>query len=144
MLYQTEKAKRRVAPTPFTAGALITARYDWTFSAGFVAASDKLELGILPLGCRIVGYKLIPSNMNGNISVGIMSGEVGLNDAARTVGAELYSAVAIASTIITAELAAALDLAPVQADRSIGVTLSADVAGAANKKIGLILNYVMD
>ena len=65
------------------------ADFFYSFASVGLLTTDKLELGLLPAGCQIVDAILMPGSLNGNASIGIMSGEAGLNDAARTVGAEL-------------------------------------------------------
>lgn len=141
-IFQSETAKRRrVAPYPYTAGSVVCDKSTFVFSSAFTAATDKVELGVLPAGTELVGYKAVAANLNGNITIGLMSGEFGNPDNARTVGAELYSAQAMASGVHVTEIAAGLNIAPAQVDRGIGLTGSADIAAAGTKSITLFLYY---
>lgn len=142
--YQNSVGKRQVTPpTPFQAGDVMSADFDVDVSAGFVAASDKYEIGLLPAGCKIVDYLIIPTSMNGNATIGFMSGEPGAVDAARTVGAEFASALTLASTMIRATAFAAGLATPNVAHRGIGFTNSADVVAGAGKGFTLRVWYTM-
>lgn len=142
-LYQNEVGKRLVTPpTPYEAGEVKVADFKVDLSAGFVAASDKFEIGALPAGCDVVDYLIIPTSMNGNATIGFMSGEPGANDAARTVGSEFFSATTLASTAIRASAFAA-GLAAAAAHRGIGFTNSADIAAGAGKGFTLRVWYRM-
>lgn len=141
--YQNAVGKRQVMPpTPFQAGDVMVADFVVDLSAGFVSASDKFEIGMLPAGCQVIDYLIIPTSMNGNATIGFMSGEWGVIDAARTVGADFMSALTLASTMIRATAFAA-GLAANAAHRSIGFTNSADVAAGAGKGFTLRVWYTM-
>lgn len=137
--YQSDIGKRLTsAPIVYEYGQVKCAEFTFTFSAGFVAASDKLELGEIPSDARILSVDAIPANLNGNITIGVMSGEVGDPDSARTVGSEIFNAQAMVSSAIRAVPV----IAPtVNVRRSIGLTASADIAAAANKTITLRVYY---
>ncbi len=143
--YQSNVGKRLTsAPIVYEHGDVKVAEFTFTFSAGFVAASDKLELGEIPAGAQVVDAIAIPENLNGNITIGVMSGDLGNPDSARTVGSELFSATAMASTPVRASALTAFTIAPNHTDRrSLGLTASADISGAANKKITLRVFYTM-
>ncbi|MBP7620402.1 MAG: hypothetical protein KA745_05520, partial [Gemmatimonadales bacterium] len=67
----------------------------------------------------------------------------GANDAARTVGADLWSATAVVSTPLRAALLTAFKVAASNVDRGIGYTTSADIVAGAGKRITLRLLYTM-
>lgn len=139
--YQSDIGKRLIsAPIVYEYGDVKCAEFTFTFSAGFVAASDKLELGEIPPDARPLFVDAIPENLNGNITIGVMSGEVGDPDSARTVGSEIFNAQAMASTVVRAVPVIA---ATVNVRRSIGLTASADITAAANKKITLRVYYTV-
>ena len=135
--------RQEMAPIPFQAGAIITADFTYSFETVGLLAADKLELGVLPSGAKIVDAILIPESLNGNASVGLMSGEAGANDAARTVGADLWSATAVVSTPLRAALLTAFKVAASNVDRGIGYTTSAGIVAGAGKRITLRLLYTM-
>lgn len=129
-------------PTPATAAEVSSADFTFTFSDNFTAATDKLELGSLPAFCTIVDYMVIPENLNGNATIGLMSGTYGDPDSARTVGSELFSATTLASTPVRGSALTGLKITPsTTTHRAIGFTNSADITGAANKKITLRIFY---
>lgn len=141
--WQTSQSKRLITqPQPYNADTVCRADFKFTFSSTFTAASDVLELGLLPAFCEIVDYMVIPENMNGNATIGFMSGEFGNKDDTRTVGAELFSATTLASTMIRATISTGLLTAASETThRAIGFKNSADITGAANKKITLRVFY---
>jgi len=143
-LFQTEAARgREPAPIAYAHGLTVTTVARYRFNAAFVAAADKIEMALLPANTRIISARLIGRNLGvaNNASMGIMSGEPGAPDDARTVGTQLLSAQAAQNLEPAALVSACLGVAPSQSHRSIGVTLSADVA-AGDRDVTLVLQYV--
>ncbi|WP_333826859.1 hypothetical protein [Pararhodobacter sp.] len=143
-LFQSSMAKRReTPPTAYVHGARMVSISKFTFTAAFAFATDKIEMGLLPAGARVVGARLIGRNLGGanNASLGLMSGEAGEPDNARTVGTQLFSAQAAQNAEPTATTLACLSIAPSDGHRGIGVTLSADVA-AGDRDLTLVLEYI--
>lgn len=102
----------RKAPTIGNVGAVLCAVFEYTFNTGddLVAASDILEIGMLPAGHRPISATLIGAGFGATTAtVGLMSGEPGAdtnaNGTPRTAGAELFGA----TTINDAETDAARD-----------------------------------
>jgi len=143
-IMQSEMARRReTPPTAYVSGARMVAISSFTFTAAFTAAADKLELGMLPAGARVVGASLIGENMGAvNAVAGLMSGEPGDPNDARTVGSQLFAATSVQTAAVSATTLACLTIAPSNVHRAIGVTLSANITAAANKKLTLVLEYV--
>jgi hypothetical protein len=144
-IYHTKHANGQVAtPRPQTAGAVHAARFTFANTAGIVAASDIWELGVLPPYATIVDYILVPQGAWGAITgtVGLMSGDLGSDDPARTSGAELYAAGTALTAVLRGNVAGAFSIDSVEAPRGLGVKFSADVAADATKKLTLILFYV--
>lgn len=143
-IFQSEHGKgRRIAPTPEQSGQVTCAIFEYSFATAFAFATDKVELGVLPAEARIIDAVAVPSGLNGNITIGIMSGTPGSTDDARTSGAELFSAQAMVSTPIRASALTAFNVAEAVIDRSIGLTGSADIAADANKTIKLFVYYIL-
>lgn len=141
---QSEMAKRReTPPSGYVHGARMVAISSYVFSELFTAASDKLELGILPADTQPVAARLIGENLGAvNAVLGIMTGEPGDPDNARTVGNELFAATSVETNPADATTLACLKIAPSDKHRSIGVTLSGNITAAANKKLTLVLEYI--
>ncbi len=144
-LFQSSYGKRLLTPTrPLSAGAVHCARFEYAFTSAFAFATDKLELGVLPAFARPVDAVLLGGlTAAGNATVGLMSGDVGNPDNARTVGSEFFSATDALDTVTRMSLATGFNLDPAEVDRSIGVTLSANVAAGGGRKIALLLFYTM-
>jgi hypothetical protein len=105
-----------------------------------VAAGDVIELGVLPADHRLVTMQLIPEGDFGGATadVGLMSGEVGSTDPARTVGNEFFEAQAL-TAFSSLSKGDGLLIEPTDAPRSIGVKLSAAVTGAGQKLTAQII-----
>lgn len=129
-------------PRPQTAGAVHVAKFRYSFAVA-LAAGDILELGVLPSYADIVDYKLVPEG-NFNMvtaSVGIMTGELGSDDATRDAGTELFAAATTLDAVRLPAQAAAFNIAATPQARGIGLKFSAAVAADAAKKLTLIVQY---
>lgn len=143
-LKQSKMAQRReTTPTGYVSGARMTGVASFTFAQLFTAASDKLELAMLPADAQLISAELIGVGVGAiTATMGLMSGEVGDPDDDRTVGSQLISAVSINDAAAKATTLACLNIAPSNVHRSIGVTLSGNVTAGAAKKVHLVLEYV--
>lgn len=145
-LFQSATAKRKATPPrALSSGARMTAVFTYTFSDAFTAASDILELGMLPATAQIVGAQVIGEGLGAiTADVGIMDGAFGDPDDTRALTADLlFDDESVNDTEAAATSLACLGIAPDDdTHRGIGVTLSGDVAAGAAKKITLVLDYV--
>lgn len=134
----------KVAVRPQTSGADHTQLFTYEVAAAgdALAANDIVEIGCLPPYAVITEAKIFTEGTFTGITadVGLMSGEYGSNDQARTSGNQLYAAVDL-TTFTRLAKPESLLLARVEADRGIGVKVSGTVAAAAGKKIHLLLTY---
>lgn len=130
---------RKATPSGFHAGATATISHTHVFDKEAVAATDVLELIMIPAGARPVSCTFSSENLPaGNTTLGFMSGTPGDPSDARTLGTEIAAAVAHAATDTSLTLAAlsAAAFQPSDVDRSIGFKPSVDTgAVAANKKL---------
>lgn len=142
-LKQTEMGKGRETPAiGYAHGALCVAVSTYTFTETFTAASDKLEMGVLPAGARPVRASLIGEGLGAiTADLGFMSGEWGSNDDTRTVGDELIDAESVNDAVAEAGLLACKNIAAAETHRALGVVLSGNVAAGAAKKLTLVLEY---
>jgi hypothetical protein len=128
---------RTPVPVPHRKGEVIEYLFTHTFTEA-VAAADILDLfPVFPYG-RIVGFDFAAENIGAiNLSIGLMSGNPGSLDSARTVGTQLINAAVsttpLASTLTQLAALAANGETPV----SIGLVPSAEITAAANKKLHL-------
>lgn len=131
----------KIPPTPEQAGQLTACEFDFSFvGQAFAFAADIIEIGILPALSTPVDFVLSGVGVNGNLSMGIMTGEVG-NTGARTCGTELMDATAFTTTVQRAAKAGFWSILPSEVDRSIGIQGSADIVAGA-KSLKLILLYM--
>ncbi len=126
---------RPVFGNNFRSGSPIVFRHTHTFLAA-VLTTDVLEMFMVPAYAQIKRFEMISANIGAiNANVGIMTGTPGDTAAVRTAGAELVSATALNTTILTtlAQRAAfgKIGDSPV----SIGLTPASDITAAANKTI---------
>lgn len=132
---------------PQSAGAVHTTDFSYDASAGLLAV-DKVDLGILMAGAKVVDAIVwSDADVGGatNATVGIMSGDVGSTDPARTLGTEILNAVAITNAhtaVVRPTNPAMMKLAASNVDRSVGLQVSADIAAGAGKTLHVRLFYV--
>lgn len=142
-LFQTDAARGFVqSPRGLSAGVVMCARMKFIFSTAFAFATDKLELGVLPPFCRIVDATLLGELGSVNlVSIGLMSGEVGVNDVSRTVGSELFSGVSGNGVVTRMSALTGFKQSAYDHPVALGATLSADVLASAAKMVELLLYY---
>lgn len=132
-VHQTKIAQGRVQQaTDYQHGTKCVAVMEHTFTAAFTAATDVLELGLVPAGARIVGATIIGTGLAAlTADVGILDGTVGAKDEDRDLTTDLlFDAESVADAEASATMAECLALTPVQAHRALGLKLSGDVAAA--------------
>ena len=107
------------------------------------AAADRLELFALPAGARLLSLRLIFANIGAvNTTLGVVSGEFGTTDNARTVGTELFSAQTMANAEVNVPLAACLALGRDQTrHRGIGMRPASDIAAGGTKTVTVVATY---
>lgn len=143
MLFQSKTAKRRTTPpVPYQAGMVAFALFEHTFTQAFTAATDILELGVLPAGAKLVSATLISEGLAATtaIDVGLLTGEAGEYDESRDIGDEIFTAAAL-NAEVDATLVKCLSFAPADAHRGIGVTLTQNQTAGAGKSIRLAIQY---
>lgn len=145
MLHQSNAAKGKLpAPVCYEAGCVCTAIFEHVFTTAFTAASDKLEIGILPAGVQIVDATLIGANFGAiTADLGILDGDAGEKDDARALtGTLLLNDQSVNNAEGNATKAACLAIAKADTHRGIGLTFSADIAAGATKKATVVIKYV--
>lgn len=147
---QTQYAQGvRIAPTPGGAGETVSYRAEISLATADETLAQIIEMGPLPAGCELVDAILDSDDLDTGaepavtIDVGVMSGDFGVVDGARTCGAEIISAATVgqAGGVVRPTLATAFRIARSDVDRGIGVKLHAAPATAGAGKIGLTLIY---
>lgn len=131
---------RKVAPTAGEAGVSVVEQFQFVVGDD-LASTDVIELGILPAYHTVTDAVLITGDLGSGVTVdvGIMSGVPGNPDASRTSGNELFAAAANNSAVRMSK-PSGFQIAPTEADRSIGVKVSGAVT-ASDQKILLVLTY---
>jgi hypothetical protein len=146
-ILQSAYAKgNRVAPYPQIAGAATTHRFSMEIPAD-VAQDDILELAVIPQDAEPMDIILDCDDVDANgapaivMDVGIMSGEFGDNDPARTCGNEFFagSTVGQAGGVERASKPSAFRVAKSNKARSIGVKITTAPATGQAGSIGLTL-----
>ncbi len=144
-LIQSKSAQGIIGvPIPAFAGAATAFRFSHTLSAN-PSVNDILELACIPANCRVIDVILDSDDLDTNgaptlaYDVGVMSGDFGVNDAARTCGAEFFAASAASQTGAVARptIKTAFRTTTTSKDRSIGLKFTAVAATFAAGEIGL-------
>lgn len=149
-LRQSDWAKgMRAIPYPGGAGRSTVQRYTINVPAG-AALGDIFEMAPIPPGCRVTDMVLDCDDIDSGgspavlLDVGIMSGEWGKNDGARTCGAEFISGSNVGQAGGTARptLRTAFRTGVADTARSIGVKIATAAATAQAGDMGLTVTYV--
>lgn len=145
-LYQTDNAKGFIQSSrPLSAGVVMAARMKFVFNSALAFATDRLELGIIPPFCRVIDAILLGDAGGVNVAtVGLMSGVPGVNDNARTVGSEFFTAVSVNGTVTRMVNPAGFKLPVLDIPQAIGITFSANITASAANMVELILKYAPD
>lgn len=145
-LIQSEQAQeRKPVAVCLTAGVETVNIYDVDLSGGLTAASDVVEVGLLPANAIITGVTLIGANTGAaeTADFGIMDGAWGENDDTRTLATVLMNDVTVHNAVAEGAADTLTDVAPSTANRSLGMTFSADIAAGAGKSIKAIVRTIM-
>ena len=130
---------RRVTAASGEAGEVVCERFSFVITSS-LASGDIIEMGPLPAFSHPVDATLVSDELGTvTLDVGIMSGDFGSTDQARTCGAELFSAAADGSAV-RASLLGAFRMNSVDKDRGIGVKVSAAIT-AASQRVDLLLYF---
>lgn len=90
-------------PTPVDAVSFVPIIAEYVVPAGGLAIGDVVEMGPIPNNCVIVDMTVhnSPGTASCTAAFGYLSGNYGVNDGARTCGAELIAAYSIAAAALT-------------------------------------------
>lgn len=152
MMFQTKFAEgRKTTPVPYNHGQECVAIFEHVFTADYTAATDIIELGVLPATARITGATLIGEGLGATTAdVGIMEGPAGEATDAEGNQRELTADLLFDGVSVNDNEAAAAALTCLGIDvdddehRAIGATVAADVAAGAAKKLTVVLRYIYD
>lgn len=150
-IHQSDYAKGiRQAPYPSEAGVAVAHRFSMQAPAT-LALNDILEIAPLPPGYRVRDVILDTDDLDGAgpaivLDVGLMSGDVGSTDPARTCGAEFLDAVTTAQAggVVRPTLAKAFRTGVSDRARSIGIKVKTAAATPQAGTIGLTVIYAAD
>lgn len=129
------------------AGDVVVNEYFIDITAAQIAANAMFDVGVLPAYHTVVGMKLIPDDLDTDVSpaltldVGLLSGTPGDETSDRTIGAEFFSASTVGQggTVGDMTLASGYKILPTEEDRSIGVKVVTDAATAAAGRVRLLV-----
>lgn len=138
---------RSMPPSSGRAGTVLAAIYEFTLSEDYTAATDFIEFGILPAGCRPIRATLIGAGFTAGTTadVGFLTGKPGADTEAdgtdRTLSADLFNDADVVDNEADQTADNLLSVAASTENRSIGAELSVDEA-AGSKTIKLLLEYI--
>jgi len=131
-------------PSPHRSGETLTVIYTHIFTEA-VEAGDVLEIYPTFAHAKIVGFEFETENVGAiALSIGIVSGEAGAQDDARTCSAELISGVA--ANAVSGRASSLAQLSAVNAGAaardknfSIGLVPASNITAADNKRLHIRL-----
>lgn len=146
-LFQSKQVKAGVpALSPTEASCPVAIVGEFVTVAG-LTANDVIEMVAIPAGTVPIDVTIACEDLDSGgtpaivLDVGVLSGNYGANDAARTCGAEFINDTNIGQTggMASANVAAGLLLTPTLNDRSIGIKVQTAAATlATGKKIRVV------
>ena len=113
---------------------------DYTIPAG-VLVNDITEMCAIPHGCYVIDAAVMQDGLGASctVDVGLLSGVYGKNDDTRTMGNEIYAALAVATAGTSARPTKNLQ-AIAAAESAVGVGVKfLGAAPTAGKKLRLVL-----
>jgi hypothetical protein len=133
---------RREMPTPQAAGQPVEVIGSHTFTEA-VTTADILELCPLPPYAKITHFDFVSESLPvGNATIGVMSGDFGSIDPARTSGSELVNAASSVSG--TVALLNLVNLAVNgEANKSLGFKHSVNITANVASKLHWRMRYVV-
>lgn len=147
-LYRSDVAKGTAKiPYPDCSGDVVGHRASFSVPAS-VAAGDVIELCQLPAGCRLVDCFIDSDKLDAGtvamlVDAGLISGDFGVADNARTCGTELFAASTVpqAGGVARPTLKTAYRIAPSNAPRGVGIKINTVANVPAVGIIGMTLLY---
>jgi hypothetical protein len=149
-IFQSNAAKG-IVPTayPGFAGQAVSQRHSIVVPANAIA-NDILEMLPIPPGCRVSEIVVDSDDLDTNgaptitFDVGIMSGEFGSTDPARTCGAEFFlnSTLGQAGGVARPTIVSAYRTAQIATERSVGIRIKTAAATPSAGTIGITLTVV--
>ena len=140
-LFQSDWAKgQKNVPFGDCAGDVIAEKFKFTVTAN-IAANDIIELGCIPALHEVVDAILIVDEAGtATYDVGVMSGEFGVNDAARTCGNDFFAGAADNAATRMSKVAG-WRVGSTDKHRGVGVKVLGAGITAASQVIELVLFY---
>jgi hypothetical protein len=148
-IHQSDYAKgAKSQPYPLGAGVVVACRMTFTVPTD-IAENDIIEFGSLPSGCVPVDVIADSDDLDSGTPAivwdfGLMSGEPGDTESARTCGDEFFDGTTISQGGGVARTTEkdALRIAASGSERSVGAKLVTDAATAVEGVLGLTLFYM--
>lgn len=137
------KSRRTYPPTAFQAGQVMAAVFTHTFDEAFTAASDILEIGLLPAGAKLLEATLISGALGSGVTATLstMDGEAGAKDSGRAAAADIQASIAAHSATTALNVDTLTDFAASDSHRGLGLEFSADITAGVTKTVKLIVKY---
>ncbi|SFV31347.1 hypothetical protein SAMN05216456_1312 [Devosia crocina] len=135
-------------PFPASAGEVVAKRYSIAVTAAMLVANNIFEIAPLPAGCVPREFILDTDDLDTGTAltfdVGLMSGEFGDRDQARTCDDIILDGTNVgqAGGVARPTLKSAYRIGQSTQNRSIGVKVATAPAGAQGGTIGLTVFYV--
>lgn len=144
-LFQSKavKSRRGYPATGFQVGQVMAAVYEHTFTEAFTAASDILEIGLLPSGAKPIRATLISGDLGAGVTatLSLMTGTAGEPDAARVAETDIQDTIAAHSTSTPLSVDALTDVAVEEKHRGLGLEFSGNITAGATKTVKLVFEY---
>ena len=146
---RSEYSKGNLAvPYPDCAGCVVTQRFEMALTTPMLALAQITEIAKIPADCRVVDIVVDSDDLDTGagltFDVGILSGEFGLDDNGRTMGAEFFAATTVgqAGGAVRSTLKTAYRTTSSDKERGVGIKITGAPTGATAGVLGITLSYV--
>jgi hypothetical protein len=137
------KSRREYPATGYQSGQVLAAVLDHVFTEDFTAASDVLEIGLLPAGAKLLSAELITGALGaGNTAtLSVMDGAYADKDGTRAADTDIATGLAAHSAATPVDTADLLALAPEEKHRGLGLEMSENITAGATKTVKMLITY---
>jgi len=133
-LHQNDVGQRRKpVATAHYAGVEAVNIFTHTFAAAFTAATDVLEIGMVPANTIATEITLIGDTISAlqTATIGILDGDYGDGDDTRDIATQIATGLDVADATASVPVATAIAVAPANTNLGLGIKLTVDVAAGA-------------
>ena len=133
-LHQNDAGEgRKPVAGAYAAGVEVVNIFTHTFTTAFTAASDVLEIGMIPAGVQLTELTLIGDTItvSQTAEIGILDGEYSAKDNTRAIATSIASGLDVDDATATVPTATTIAVPAQDTNKGLGIELTQNVAAGA-------------